>query len=204
MTFAKIQDGPSKKHRVLDAACTLFLQDAYDVSMDAVAMLAGVSKQTVYSHFDSKALLFRAVVSELVAPLQRSLRTSTASLDDLLRTVAFSYQADVTGKGVGPVGRALQSDPPKTLPEVRELLQAVSMEALAQLSDRIDSAMGKGEMRRDDPRVAAELFFALIRGLQGNTRLIDQAVTAFMHAYDPSTYLQQNHFKKPRKGFDPT
>lgn len=53
----------SKKEQIHHAASRLFLEHGYDgVNMDQVAIQAGVSKQTVYSHFDSKEALFSACI----------------------------------------------------------------------------------------------------------------------------------------------
>ena len=48
-----------KRERILEAAKTLFLQYGYDgCSMNKVAEMAGVTKLTVYNHFQDKANLF--------------------------------------------------------------------------------------------------------------------------------------------------
>lgn len=52
-----------KRKAIVEAALLAFLADGFDVSMDRIAAAAGVSKVTVYNHFDSKENLFRAVVS---------------------------------------------------------------------------------------------------------------------------------------------
>lgn len=52
-----------KRAAILEAAGTAFLEKGLEgTSMDAVAQQAGVSKQTVYSHFGSKEELFEAVI----------------------------------------------------------------------------------------------------------------------------------------------
>ena len=53
----------SKRKAIVQAALLAFLADGFDVSMDRIAAEAGVSKVTVYNHFESKENLFRAVVS---------------------------------------------------------------------------------------------------------------------------------------------
>lgn len=54
-----------KRQAIRDAAARLFLDVGWGgTSMDAIAQEAGVSKQTVYSHFNSKEDLFRACVTE--------------------------------------------------------------------------------------------------------------------------------------------
>ena len=57
-----------KAEAILCAASVLFLTNGFQgTSMDAVAQSAGVSKQTVYSHFANKEELFQACISKKVA-----------------------------------------------------------------------------------------------------------------------------------------
>lgn len=52
-----------KGRAILEAATRLFLSHGLQgTSMDAVAREAGVSKQTVYGHYDNKETLFRACI----------------------------------------------------------------------------------------------------------------------------------------------
>jgi len=56
-----------KRAAILDAATTLFLRSGYlGTSMDEIAALAAVSKQTVYKHFADKERLFSAIVITMV------------------------------------------------------------------------------------------------------------------------------------------
>ena len=56
-----------KAEAIREAAACLFLTEGLaQTSMDAIAQAAGVSKQTVYSHFKSKDDLFRACVASKV------------------------------------------------------------------------------------------------------------------------------------------
>jgi TetR/AcrR family transcriptional regulator, mexJK operon transcriptional repressor len=55
------------RKRILDAAQSSFLSAGYEqTSMDTVAAVAGVSKQTVYSHFGSKEALFIAMTDAMI------------------------------------------------------------------------------------------------------------------------------------------
>merc|ERR1711974_177483 len=52
-----------KRSQIIDAAGDLFMEQGHEsVSMDGIAKLAGVSKQTLYSHFGSKEQLFSAAI----------------------------------------------------------------------------------------------------------------------------------------------
>jgi TetR/AcrR family transcriptional regulator, mexJK operon transcriptional repressor len=63
-TKTRIRTKPSaKREAILDAAQRLFLDEGYAAtSMDAVAARAGVSKATIYAHFESKDQLFAAIM----------------------------------------------------------------------------------------------------------------------------------------------
>ena len=55
-----------KRAAVLEAAAKVFLDGGYlGASMDQIAELAGVSKQTVYAYFSNKETLFIAMASAL-------------------------------------------------------------------------------------------------------------------------------------------
>lgn len=58
----------AKAEAILGAAAALFLAQGFQgTSMDAVAKRARVSKQTVYSHYENKEVLFKACISAKVA-----------------------------------------------------------------------------------------------------------------------------------------
>ncbi len=54
-----------KRQAIVAAAARVFLDSGYGAaSMDAIADEAGVSKQTVYSHFGAKDALFQAIIED--------------------------------------------------------------------------------------------------------------------------------------------
>lgn len=59
-----------KRQQIIDAAGKRFLDSGYGAtSMDTIAAEAGVSKRTVYAHFDNKEALFIAVIDRLCMEL---------------------------------------------------------------------------------------------------------------------------------------
>jgi AcrR family transcriptional regulator len=72
-----------KRKAILDAATTAFLQKGYlGTSMDEVATLAAVSKQTVYKHFDDKESLFSEIVLTTIADYTDHLFDDVLALQD--------------------------------------------------------------------------------------------------------------------------
>ena len=65
--------GEARKKSILDAATAAFLANGYgDSNIDEIAKRAGVSKPTVYKHFDSKIDLFCAMIDVMVDDLAQS------------------------------------------------------------------------------------------------------------------------------------
>ena len=85
----KKRDTHQKRQDILNGAVKVFIESGYDVSsMDKIAEVAGVSKRTVYNHFQSKESLFQAVVDDFLKhrddqkPIEYS---KTRPLEDQLR-----------------------------------------------------------------------------------------------------------------------
>jgi TetR/AcrR family transcriptional regulator, regulator of autoinduction and epiphytic fitness len=74
------QLSPEKTEAILNGAMQEFLACGYAAtSMDRVAATAGVSKATVYSHFQDKEGLFNALIEQLV---QKKFRSIFSSVDE--------------------------------------------------------------------------------------------------------------------------
>src|SRR5215216_1869513 len=72
-----------KRAAILQAATTLFLRNGYrGTSMDEIAALAGVSKQTVYKHFADKERLFIEIVTRAVDEISDPVHAEVLALAD--------------------------------------------------------------------------------------------------------------------------
>lgn len=84
-----------KRRQILHHAGELFLQQGYDrTSMDAVAKQSGVSKQTVYSHFQNKDVLYNAVIEskcEEYRVEEAATCVESQTLDDILYSIAVNF-----------------------------------------------------------------------------------------------------------------
>lgn len=100
-----LEEPDSRRHKLMDAAITVFLRYGFrKTSMDEVARAAGVSRQGLYLHFATKEELFRASVQHL---LDGALAEATAALGDgelpLERRLTAAFDA-WTGRFVGMFG----------------------------------------------------------------------------------------------------
>jgi AcrR family transcriptional regulator len=60
---AAANDGGAKRRQIMDGARQVFLSAGFDgASMNDIARAAGVSKGTLYAYFDSKEVLFEAII----------------------------------------------------------------------------------------------------------------------------------------------
>src|SRR4030081_2276497 len=78
-----------KRHAIVEAATTVFLRNGYlGSSMDEIAALATVSKQTVYKQFADKEQLFSDVILRIVHQVDEETQAAVLALgetDDLER-----------------------------------------------------------------------------------------------------------------------
>ncbi len=66
MKIKKQQVNVPKEETILKAAKALFLKHGYsETTMDAIALRARITKQTVYSYYENKEILFTAMIRSL-------------------------------------------------------------------------------------------------------------------------------------------
>jgi len=93
---------PDKHSAILAAASAIFLAEGFErASLDQIAHRAGVSKQTIYSHFADKEQLFRAICAELTERLTIPLRAPVIPQSDL-RSVLTRLGEDMLALMLAP------------------------------------------------------------------------------------------------------
>jgi TetR/AcrR family transcriptional repressor of mexJK operon len=196
----------AKRQAILDAAKILFLSNGYaNTSMDAVAAEAGVSKLTVYSHFNDKETLFSAAVvakcEEQLPPLFFELPDGVA-VETVLLNIAHGFHQLINSDESVNLHRlmiTLGSQDPKLSLIFFEAGPQRMLHGMERLLAKVDQS---GVLSIDKPRNAAEHFFCLLKGA-GNFRLlygcgepvtgdaaeehVREVVGLFMRAYRPET-----------------
>lgn len=118
----------AKRQAIVKAARELFLHEGFDVSVDAIAEAAGVSKVTIYNHFGTKADLFVGVIKDsLDAPLGGTLTEvidQLADSTDLREALLAAGRAWVDGIRNNPDVLALRNVVARELHRFPELGEA--------------------------------------------------------------------------------
>lgn len=167
-------DNP-KAARIVEAAIGVFLEAGYEAtSMDRVAASAGVSKATVYAHFQSKEGLFAAIMGRETRRRARSIVPVLAPdlpVRESLQRVGESFLRFVTSESAVKTLRVVAAESAR-FPELGRLFfdsgPAVTREALTGFFVRAGES---GRLDVPDPARAAEQFMAAATG-QLHLRLV--------------------------------
>jgi TetR/AcrR family transcriptional repressor of mexJK operon len=196
----------SKRRAIMAAARTLFLRGGYSgTSMDEVAALAAVSKQTVYKHFVDKERLFTAIITRDISATEALTNTAIAALadsDDVegdLRQFARRQIAAVTRPHLIQLRRIMIAEAER-FPELARTWYASGPERThTTLAEQLHALARRGLLRVDDPLLAAQHLNWLILSIPLNKamfhgsdnqftpteleRFADEGVRVFLAAY---------------------
>jgi len=184
---------------IREAAARLFLEKGYQgTSMDDVAAAAGVSKQTIYTHFASKEELFSDLVLANAARVEDFAATigpTLAGADNLeagMRGLARRYLGFVARPDVLRLRRLIIGEAGR--------FPALAREYYERVPGRVYEALAAAfaEQHLDDPQTAAQHFAWLTLGVPLDRgmfetplqeldvdQLADAAVRVFLSAYGP-------------------
>lgn len=199
-------DTPAGKvGQILDAARHLFLEQGYgNTSMDGVAKRAGVSKATLYVHFENKERLFAEVVASARSSLHQSLaaiaRDEQAEPAETLRLIGQQCLRFVTTQNVLTLFRAVIGETQR-FPELgQKVFQTGSSNIHNIITESIARAAARGLLNVPDARMAAGQFIALTKSElhlhclldpsyvasdAAIARNVEAAVAVFMSHYGP-------------------
>ncbi|TLU61703.1 TetR/AcrR family transcriptional regulator [Thalassotalea litorea] len=156
-----------KRQQIYDAATQLFCDNGFAAtSMDLVAKNAGVSKQTVYSHFGSKDELF---VATITARCEQFLSTSTTSPKDsdpytTLCQYAEHFLALLLSKEALAIHRICINESMSHPLVSRLFFKAGPERVIAEMRTILDEYKQQNILAIDDVHIAAIQFLSVIKG----------------------------------------
>ncbi|MEV8441360.1 TetR/AcrR family transcriptional regulator [Actinosynnema sp. NPDC051121] len=195
-----------KRRAILDAARTVFLRHGYvGASMDEVAALAEVSKQTVYKHFADKQRLFtETITADIRAAEQRSDAVveglaETADLVGDLREIARKLVTVVTQPHLVRLRQVVIGEADRFPDLARTWYASGPQRGHQRLAEQFARLAEQGRLNAPDPLLAAQHFAWLALSVPLNRamfdpepypedellRFADEAVRVFLAAYRP-------------------
>jgi AcrR family transcriptional regulator len=142
-----------------------------EMSMDAVATRAGVSKATIYRRWDSKEDLVIDVIGGLVTAVDA---TSTGEIRADLVHVLDRFGALISELKAGSIFARLAGEVQAGSELGKHYAEAVILPRRAVIAGLIDSAKERGELRRDlDVELAVDMLAGtvIIRNLMSTVRI---------------------------------
>ncbi len=144
-----------KGNQILEAAGSLFLSEGFSaVSMAQIAREAGVSKQTVYSHYGSKEALLSAAIDKKCADYEVSIRQEDYDrpVREFLREFMFHFNALVTSEaGIGMHRLCIADSKAASL-----FWEAGPVPIHLRLVDYLNAQTARGRLQIENPDFAAD------------------------------------------------
>jgi TetR/AcrR family transcriptional regulator, mexJK operon transcriptional repressor len=190
-----IEQGRSRrKHQAILAAATeAFLAKGFSgTSMDDVAKLAAVSKQTVYKHFADKESLFAEIVLattdrvDSMVDLVADIPSDADALEDNLTRLAREFLTALTRPQLLQLRRLVISNA-ESFPELGAAWYTQGFErVLATLATTFQRLTDDGLLRVDDAHLAAHHFSGLLLWIPVNQ--------AMFHGGPQHTQAELDHY----------
>jgi TetR/AcrR family transcriptional repressor of mexJK operon len=184
----------ARKHRaIMDAATRAFLAKGYSgTSMDDIAKLAAVSKQTVYKHFADKEKLFAEIVLattdrvDAMVEMVADIPADAESLEENLTRLAHRFLTALTEPEVLRLRRLVIANA-DTFPELGAAwYQQGFQRVLTTLGSTFQRLADQGLLRVDDPHLAADHFAGLLLWIPVNK--------AMFHGGPQHTAAELDHY----------
>lgn len=186
------------RQRIIEAAREAFTTEGYRSSIERIAQLAGVAKQTVYNHFPTKEALFEEMTRDNMNIFSVPLAGSPANPRQTLTEFGLMYYECILSGQCSAWIRMIAAEAPRFPDMAARTYQVGPAAMLDQLADFMRRAMALKTLREDDPRLAAEILYGMLSGAERTRMLfgierepyeqrqrVEAIVDCFMRAYQP-------------------
>ncbi|MES0810134.1 TetR/AcrR family transcriptional regulator [Roseibium sp. SCPC15] len=158
----------TKKEDILSASLTVFQEEGLKgARMERIAQVAGVSKRTLYKHFESKDALFEAIcamVIEILSSMEIADYDPDAAIDVQLEEALRSYIRQTMTPEFLNCSRVILAEfmrNPTAASEFYDAYRSID----APLARLVSSAMTAGKLRSSEPVAATNLLLSLFKNV---------------------------------------
>jgi len=191
---------PSRQNLIVETAARVFVRDGYGAAaVDTIAREAGVSKATLYRHFDDKEALFAAVVQ--MRAKEAFERLAGAKLrgapGTVLRRFARALLRELSAPATIGMFRLIISESGRSPALGKRFFEDVTTPTLQLLTEYLEQKARSGELRVRSARLSAFQFLGLLKeaafwplmlgqpsGMPAE-KIIAAAVRSFLRAHAP-------------------
>lgn len=157
-----------KAEAIVQAASKVFLGRGFAAAtVDEIAACAGVSKRTIYKHFESKEALFSLIIVQTSGQLTNSLETSLKKGRDpreTLTELAREYVHLILSPQALDIYRLVVSESARFPDLARSFHQAGAQRVGNALAAYLEEWKARGAIEVDDTRMAADQFMGSCAG----------------------------------------
>ncbi len=179
-----------KRQQILNAGIEHFQEFGFEqTSMERVSQTAGVSKQTIYSHFDDKSTLFEHCIAERCRESILSPEALDYSLqpEEFLEKYARLFLDMLCEPGPLRLWRLCAAECERS-PEIgKAYFSSAPKPVLAAIAEYLRIVDERGELKIDNFELAAGQFLFLIKGLPVDTRILNLEV--WPHSFSVEEYV---------------
>src|SRR5512139_387033 len=165
----------ASRERLIRAATEAFRESGYRASIDQIASLAGVARQTLYNHFESKEELFREVASGAAGSILVTLDEESGDLRERLVRFGTAFRAKILGDEGLALYRTIFAEAIRFPELARAFFENGPGKTIGRLSAVLERAMKEGQLRREDPKYAAETLLSMLDCQDRTRRLFGTA-----------------------------
>ncbi len=181
MPKMKPQALEARRNQILQAALTCFVQAGYHkTSVDDIASQAGLSKGSIYTHFESKQALLLALLNQMIqvtglpgilgAETTTDQEKFTAALDGVIGYVQSGDFQDYAAL-LMVAWREAQSDP-----EIRQTVAGLYTGMRSGFSQLIQQGIETGQIKPINAQSFASILIAIFDGLMIQALVDEQAI----------------------------
>ncbi|MET3600590.1 TetR/AcrR family transcriptional regulator [Martelella mangrovi] len=168
-------EDPAKRQQILEGARQVFMNVGFDAaSMNDITRAAGVSKGTIYVYFENKGELFQTIILEAKQVIFEDLRATLNAegpVEDILKRFSIRLASGMTCEETVKAMR-IAIGVAERFPElVRSFFGDHPDNLVDTVSDFVAERTRLGELRAEDPRLAAIQLLELSTGHLWKRRL---------------------------------